>query len=386
MHLRNEILELKNLSQFFNPVEINFGRSCREKLLADLGGKKYTLISSKRGRNFILKDPILSRLINSNLHYWVDDVIENPDIQYIEQIVKNIPNGSDLVLAVGGGSVIDVAKTISVLPYLMGSNGGYSWEKNNIENSALPVVVLPTTAGSGSEVTPFAALWDRFRGRKNSISGRGLFPQAAYIDSELMEGAPIGVKLSCGLDAINQASESIWNRNATPTTIMLATSALKYGFRALPELINGDSTDSRNSDMMAMASLLAGMAISQTKTALCHSISYPLTISFGIPHGLACAFTMVSVLEVNIPFARERFQSLAKELLGNSGTIEGLIDLYKSLVLQLNVKSSVLEYVGNTSNLLDQINNMHTLGRADNNLAPVNYELIKKIIYSSINK
>ena len=145
------------------------------------------------------------------------------------------------------------------------------------------------------------------------MAGPAVYPHTALVDSELSDNVPYEITLNTGLDAINQAAESIWNRNMTPMSEMLAHKALEKGMVALQGLQN-DLKNPNLRDTMAEVSLIAGLAISQTRTSLCHAISYPLTAHFGIPHGLACAFTMPAVLRHNLTADDGRFQRLAKVL------------------------------------------------------------------------
>ena len=188
--------------------------------------------------------------------------------------------------------------------------------------------------------------------------------------------------LYTGLDAINQAIESIWNKNANTFSINLATRSLRLGFEALPSLMSGDDC-SANREAMSECSLLAGLAISQTRTALCHSISYPLTAHFNVPHGLACAFTMPVILKHNLLVDDGRFLSLAKCLIGEDATTNDLADLFNKLHKNSNVCLDVRDKVKNKNNLLNLIPEMITQGRADNSLFNTNDETIKTIIEES---
>jgi phosphonate metabolism-associated iron-containing alcohol dehydrogenase len=158
------------------------------------------------------------------------------------------------------------------------------------------LIAVPTTAGTGSEVTPWATVWDRENGKKHSLHLAETWPEAAVIDPELMLTLPTAVTVQSALDALSHALESIWNVNANPISDTFAVSGAKEAMETLPALIKSPA-DVRLRAAMALAALKAGMAFSNTKTALAHSISYEMTLRFGVPHGIACSFTLPMVLE-----------------------------------------------------------------------------------------
>ena len=155
----------------------------------------------------------------------------------------------------------------------------------------LPLFVVPTTSGTGAEVTPFATVWDQRANKKYSVTGDHVIPDQVLLDPELTLSLPEQETLYTGLDAISHALESLWNVNRSPISSGFAIQALELAQTALPQVLKTPS-DLQARRTMQEASVLAGMAISQTRTALAHSISYPLTSHYGVPHGLACSFTL----------------------------------------------------------------------------------------------
>lgn len=356
---------------FYNPVKINLGRGSRKRLNKQLSGLNILVVTTKRGRKQFSTDDYLGQLAEYNRLNWLDSVQENPDLADLQQQINAIKsNQLDAVIAFGGGSAIDAAKAVRL---------GLACQRNyqlseliaqpdlhkNIPQ--LPLYALPTTSGTGSEVTPFATVWDHTKKKKLSLSSDQVFPSAAFVDADLTEGLPISVTLSTGLDAINQAAESVWNKNANPLTLTYATRALKLALPALPKLIAGDNS-SQHRDALAEASLLAGLAISHTRTALCHSISYPLTAHFGVPHGLACAFTMPAVCTLNIAADDGRFSQVAQALF-NQSRPELVTQALKNLNKQLKVTEIIKTYISSLEQLLQLQKEMFTPGRADNNLS-----------------
>ena len=372
---------------FYNPVRVYFGRGCRGFITRELLACAPLVVTTARGREQLTSDPVLSEWVNSGEIYWADTVQSNPDIKDIgSEIVclGKLPFKS--VVAFGGGSVIDTAKVLAVAlsDRLKGRALSELLTQPDLYRNArpCPLYVMPTTAGTGSEVTPFATVWDHSKHKKHSLAGDVVFPYAALVDPDLTDSLPRDVTMFTGLDAINQAAESIWNKNATPITIELAMRALQLGLSALPKIIEGRGEGSER-EHMAECSLLAGLAISQTRTALCHSISYPLTTHFAVPHGLACAFTMSAVLNLNLSSDDGRFERLAKHLKGDNANARDLVSIFAELHGRLNVCNLVKERVGKITDLIALSDEMFTLGRADNNLIAVNSAIIKDILDES---
>jgi hypothetical protein len=158
------------------------------------------------------------------------------------------------------------------------------------------LIAVPTTAGTGSEVTPWATIWDRAAGRKHSLHLPETWPESAIVDPDLMLTLPKSVTVQSALDALSHALESIWNVNANPLSDAYAVAAAREVMATLPQLL-GNLSDRALRARMALAALKAGLAFSNTKTALAHSISYEMTLRFGLPHGIACSFTLPMVLE-----------------------------------------------------------------------------------------
>jgi phosphonate metabolism-associated iron-containing alcohol dehydrogenase len=230
----------------------------------------------------------------------LDPVPPEPQVANLEHATARLREvGSDAVLAVGGGSVLDLGKAAAFCVCQEESPRALLRAVPNAVRPPLPLVAVPTTAGSGSEVSPFAVLWDRDAGRKHSLDHPALFPSEALVDPELTCSLPPGLTASTGLDALTQACEAYWNRNANPVSDRHALRAVETIRRALPRAVRrGDDREAR-AEMMR-GSLEAGLAFSNTRTTACHSISYPLTLHFRVRHGQAVAVTLPEVLPLNV--------------------------------------------------------------------------------------
>ncbi|GLR63057.1 phosphonoacetaldehyde reductase [Marinospirillum insulare] len=374
--------ETFNQWQFYNPVKTFAGRGSRVQLVDQLKDKKLLIVTSLRGKAQFLEDTILAKVAENNRVTWLDTVKENPGLTDLQADINQLESLQvDVIVAFGGGSAMDAAKVLRLGLAVEGKNTLAELLANpdlHPDAKQLPLYALPTTAGTGSEVTPFATVWHHEIHKKLSLGGDNVFPSVAIIDAELTDSLPLSVTLSTGLDTINQAAESVWNKNANSLTLGYATRSLQLGLNALPILVAGKGGKLER-DQMAEASLLAGLAISHTRTALCHSISYPLTAHFGVPHGLACAFTMPEVCKLNLIANDGRFTELAQALTRKAEP-EALYDMFLELNTKLAVAEKVKSYIPNLESLLALEGEMYDPCRAGNNLVKPKASDITKIL------
>jgi phosphonate metabolism-associated iron-containing alcohol dehydrogenase len=370
----------------FNPVQIFFGRGCRENLGHSIDGKRILIVCSPRGRKQFESDSLLSSATSkADFVSWLDLVEPNPTLENLQVTMDALGDAEvDFVVGFGGGSAIDSAK---VLALALSPRVRFTQLRDMVEKcnklhvgEALPLIAIPTTAGTGSEVTPYATIWDSENRTKLSLAGQVIYPNTALVDPQLIDNLPHDSTINSGLDAINQAIESIWNRNMTPMSEMMAQKALKLGFSALP-ILSSNPDDKLARDSMQECSLFAGLAISQTRTALCHSISYPLTACFGVPHGLACAFTMPAVLRCSLALDDGRFERLAEILCGDELNPRlSLITLFEKLNTKLRVSEKVRKHIGSFDDLLGLRRQMLDPQRSKNMVFDINPDLLLSIL------
>lgn len=371
--------------RFHNPVRLRFGDG-RLNDLTELANGKRVLVVTTPG--FIRRGLVerLREMLKDAVVHVVADVQPNPELNDLEsQSADAVNHQADLIIAVGGGSVMDSGKTLGVL--LVKHGEGFSLREHleggggAIEGAGVPVVAVPTTAGTGSEVTPFATVWDSTTMRKYSLSGPMLFPHTALLDPTLTLTLHESITVHSGLDAISQAFEALWNKRATPITTAYATQALRIALPALRPLVR----DLSNLDLriaMQTASLLAGLAISHTRTALAHSISYPLTLHLGVPHGLACSFTLPTLLGFNAEMNGGAFEDLAASL-----RYESLHDLRSELaqlLREVGVPAMLEAYGADVHRLVDYIPEMRTPERAGNTLREASDADLERILIESV--
>jgi len=220
----------------------------------------------------------------------------NPKIEDVERgVAKCRAADPDLVVALGGGTAIDLAKMIASMSRHAESPRDIAVNAVPLSQGTLPLVAVPTTAGTGSEATHFAVVY--VDGQKYSVADPCLLPCVAVVDPELTNSVPPRMTAATGLDAFCQAIESIWAVGATDESVAYATSAATLAFEHLAAATNTPTPESRHA--MSLASHLAGKAINISKTTLPHAISYAITADYGIPHGAAVATTLSSVLAYN---------------------------------------------------------------------------------------
>ncbi len=303
---------------YFNPVRSVAGAGALSSLPGLLGGRKALLVTFPEARALGLVARV-EALLGDALVGVIEDVRPNPDVAELAAPYEAFwrdDRGAEAIVALGGGSAIDTAKALMV-----GTPDGSFDTLVAALASGQPftparvkaLIAVPTTAGTGSEVTPWATIWDRGRQVKHSLHLKETWPEAAVIDPDLMLTLPASVTLQSGLDALSHALESIWNVNANPVSDTFAVSAVHDILDALPRLMHHlDDRDLRA--RMALAALKAGMAFSNTRTALAHSISYEMTLRYGLPHGIACSFPLPMVLARAIGRRADRDTVLAQAL------------------------------------------------------------------------
>jgi phosphonate metabolism-associated iron-containing alcohol dehydrogenase len=286
--------------QYHNPVAVHFGSGVLDKLPALVAGRKVALVTFPEAQQVGLL-PRLRALLGESLCAVIDQTQSNPDVDGLGELYRAFwaeHSDCEAIVAIGGGSVLDTAKVLMV-----GTASGrfdalvalLATGKDFTPHAVKRLIAIPTTAGTGSEVTGWATVWDKAAGKKYSLFLPQTWPEAAIVDPELCLTLPAGPTLASGLDALSHALESIWNVNHNPLSDTHAVSAAREVLAVLPALM-GQLGDPGLRGRMSLAALQAGLAFSNTKTALAHSISYDMTMRHGLPHGIACSFTLPMVL------------------------------------------------------------------------------------------
>jgi alcohol dehydrogenase class IV len=220
----------------------------------------------------------------------------NPKLEDVQRGVETYRDAHpDVVIALGGGTAIDLAKLIGGLAAQSDSARDLAMGLASIQVAGKPLMAIPTTAGTGSEATHFAVVY--VDGKKYSVAHPSLLPDYAVVDPKLTESLPRRITAATGLDAFCQAIESIWAVAANEESLQYATEAARLAFANLETATNAPTPEARRA--MCRASHLAGKAINITKTTAPHALSYYLTSRYGIPHGFAVAITLAPMLAFN---------------------------------------------------------------------------------------
>lgn len=289
--------------QYQNPVQIISGDDALLQL-KDLVGKTPYAIVTYSGELFASYVEHISEVIGHAPVCVFADTEENPSFAYLRTLCQTLNTQAvapELFLALGGGSVMDTTKVLaasggnfqSVADFLQGKLTGDAL-------TCKPIIALPTTAGTGSEVTCWGTVWDKENASKYSLADVRLYPKAAIVHAPFTVQLPYSVTLSTGLDALSHAFESLWNVNRNPVSATFAVTAAKRILTCLPKLLK-DLNNLKLRTQMQEAALLAGMAFSNTKTSIAHNISYAITLEKGTVHGIACSFTLPTIMRAIDP-------------------------------------------------------------------------------------
>lgn len=285
------------------PVGLSFGAGCSSAISEHLAGRTAVVLAFEPAAALGLKAAWAARL-GGALRGWVTVPEGLCSLALARELAATVwpllaLEPDPVLLAVGGGSTLDMAKLLRCRTL----DGSFDTLAAAVRAQApWPTVerhtlwLVPTTAGTGSEVTRWATLWDTDTepATKRSLDEPWGFAERAFIDPELTLSCPRAVTRDCGLDTLAHALEALWNRHANPISDALALQAARSVIEHLPPLLEAPQSLLLRT-AMSLAALQAGVAFSQTRTALAHALSYDVTLQQGLPHGLACALWLPAV-------------------------------------------------------------------------------------------
>lgn len=296
------------------PTRIEFGCGVSSRVAdeaASLGGNRILVVTDRGVRAAGLVEAVVERLEAGGLSAVVfDDVAPNPrEASVAGGAAVASAEACDLLVAVGGGSPMDTAKAIGVVLTHGGSILDYE-EPNRLTQPITPLVVIPTTAGSGSETTFLAVITDPARSLKMTIASPLLAARAALVDPELTTGLPRALTASTGMDALAHAIEAYTAEESNPIADSLALTSVSLLARSLGAAYANGSDMNARSDVM-LASLLAGIAVGNSHTAGAHCMAEAAAGLYDLPHGVANAIYLPVVMEYNALGLPEKFARLA---------------------------------------------------------------------------
>ncbi|MGI4860731.1 MAG: iron-containing alcohol dehydrogenase [Janthinobacterium lividum] len=313
-------------------------------LVAPILGQRILIVTDAGIRRVGLLDPLADRLraAGIDVHVYDDVAADPPEANILDAVALARQHAVTGVLGIGGGSPMDVAKVTA----LLAGNGGVLDDAYGVrvaKGPRLPLALIPTTAGTGSEVTPIAIITTGTAEKKGIVSPL-LLPDIAILDGELTLGLPAAVTAATGIDAIVHAIESLTSTSANnnPISKTLAIQALRLlGANIRTAVFDGRNALARNA--MLLGSCLAGQAFANSPVAAVHALAYPVGARYHVPHGLSNALVLPHVMRFNLGHANGPYAALAGELfpdlLGRpeAGRASTLIDRLEELSRELGV-------------------------------------------------
>ena len=361
--------------------------ACLKGVLKELNVSKVFLVTGRKSFSACGAKALLDEILKNYHVCYFNEFQTNPKIEDINRGIEKFGTDNfDVVIAVGGGSVIDMAKMINFLSAYPLTPGGYKIKTRASGVTVRPLIAIPTTSGSGSEATSFAVLYiDR---KKYSVDNKSILPDIVIIDSALTTSLPKYIAATTGMDALAQAIESYWNINSNDESKRFAMDAIELIINNLLIAVNCPSSATRLA--MAKAANLAGKAINITRTTAPHAISYPLTSSFDISHGQAVSLTLSALLVFNTNVTEQdvldkRGVSYVRETIGEICKSTGACDVNEAaekideLIHQIGLETR-LSSLGLKKEDIETIVNGFNVDRAKNNPRLLTKEALREIL------
>lgn len=294
-----------------------FGPGARKELpgvVARLGYKKALVVTDKGLMKFGVAKMVLDVMDEAGIAYEIfDDVKPNPTVSNVKAGIEACKNASaDFIVAIGGGSSMDTAKGIGIVVNNPEFSDIISLEGvADTKKKSLPIIALPTTAGTAAETTINYVIIDESRQAKMVCVDPNDIPAVAIIDAELMYSLPKSLTAATGMDAMTHAIEGLITKAAWEMSDMFELKAIEMIYKYLPIAVN-DPTNPEGRNGMAVAQYIAGMAFSNVGLGVDHGMAHPLSALFDVPHGVACAMLLPTVMRFNVPAALDKYTDIAK--------------------------------------------------------------------------
>jgi len=347
-----------NAYDFLAPPRITFGWGRRMevgRLAREYGRRAFLIVGSRALESAGAIDEIRAALREAGIEVVDAAAIHRePLVEDVDRAVALLRDrgagAGDVVVAVGGGSALDLGKAAAalatnrqgtcVLEYLEGVGRGLA-----IVEPPLPLIALPTTAGTGSEATKNAVISCLDPAFKKSLRDDRMIARVALVDPELTVGLPAETTAWTGMDAITQLIESYITRNARPIPQALALAGLRLAVPALPAAVSVGS-DRAARETMSQAALLSGLALANSGLGLAHGVAAALGVHCGLPHGLACAVMLPAAMRVNRPVRQAEFAALAAALTdrgwpNEAAAADAAVEVVVALCRRLNVPAKL---------------------------------------------
>lgn len=381
------------VGEFYTPRKIIFGSGGLSQVGVEskrLGNKVLVVL----GRNAMKKSGTLDRLTRllkeNNLEYTIyENIPSDPTVETVDTGASLARKGScNLVIALGGGSVLDTGKAISAMVTNEGSVADYheiEGKGKKFQHKTLPFIAIPTTSGTGSEATRNAVITNTKLGLKKSIRDFWLIPEVALVDPELTLSLPPHITAICGGDALTQCIESYLGKKSQEITDALALHAIGLIGKSLVKAVKeGENLEARKD--MAMAALLSGLCLSNSGLGAAHALSHPLGIYYKIPHGLSCAVLLPYVMEYNLPVVTKKLAKIAQSLgedlslLSETEAAQRAVEKIKEILSAIGIKKNLSEWEIKKEDFSQLINGAQG-GSLNNNPRDTSDEDLIKLLY-----
>ena len=306
-----------NTFNFSVPQDITVGKGSLAKLpeiAKKLGGSHAFIISGPHLAKMGLVEKAADYLKTVDIKVDAFTEIEaNPSVATVEKATEKFKeSGADFIVAFGGGSPMDVAKAVGVVAKYGGSITEYEGA-HKVPGPIIPLIAIPTTAGTGSEVTAFSVITDHSRDYKLTVFSYELLPAYAILDAELITTAPASVAAACGIDAFIHAEEAYISTAASPFSDAMAEKAMALIGKNIRRFV-ANRGDMEAAEVMMVGSLFAGIAFSFARLGNVHAMSHPVSAFFDVPHGVANAVLLPVVAEYNALADHGRYLTIYNDI------------------------------------------------------------------------
>lgn len=356
---------------FYMPTEVVFGEGVVDQVgeIATRWGKRALVVTGRRSAR---ESGALERVEKSLSEAGAacilfDRVTPNPSVEMVAEGARYArETEADLIVAIGGGSPMDAGKGIAIFATNEGAVREYFGVKTYPE-PPLPILTIPTTAGTGSEVTEYAIITDLQSKDKKSLASPAIFPKVAVADPTLTCTMSPEITVDTGIDALTHAAEGYLAKRATPLSDALALESMRIIRRSLKRVWE-DGEDLGARSELLYASMLAGMVIAQTGTTMLHGMGYPLTVFHGIPHGHANGMLLPYVLAFDreaVPEKVDRITELFGSTLDDLQRFEEELGLSTDLSEALPDTDTLDEMTDHVMGAKNLLNNPRPVARAD---------------------
>lgn len=336
-----KIINPQSKPQYKMPTKVYFGRGSINALVDLIRQSLHSKFIFVAGLHFYKSDEckkLRGDLKNTGKVEFYPERIKKSTFEEVDALVKYVQDGGyDGVIGIGGGAILDSAKVAAALAVNGGVAEDYLVGKiRNIDRKGTYYTAIPTTSGTGSEVTPWSVVWGKI---KYSLSSpEFMFPDVAIVDPALTDECPKYVTATAGIDALCQAIEAYWNVKHNPISDRYALESIETIIGNLEKAVNKPSKTVR--DKMAWGSLMGGLAFSNTATTICHSVSYPITAHWNIAHGQATSITLPMFIEYTFPVLEKNRLSKILKAVKASNTRDAA-DKIRRLMKKIGLKTKL---------------------------------------------